>query len=151
MTHHSIVSDSGFLISDFERHALSVFHDICIGDRFIGIAFQSPGEADSSSIEERIEHGSRAMLALIRSGLVELYRETGEAERLLSPDEAIELIEAEYAPDSAMLRAFESENWRDWPAFDVVCRASDEALELFEAGEWAAIRDRIAEADQSQA
>jgi hypothetical protein len=60
--------------------------------------------------------------------------------------EAIDLIQTEYAPGSAMLAAFESNRWRDWPAFDVVCRATDEALELFEAGEWAAIRDRLAEA-----
>jgi hypothetical protein len=49
-----------------------------------------------------------------------------------------------------MLTAFETNRWRDWPAFDVVCRAADEAIELFEAGEWAAVRDRLAEADTTR-
>jgi hypothetical protein len=143
------MADSGFLISDFERQALSVFHDICIGDRFIAIALQFPGEGDAAP-EARLERASGVMLALARSGLVELYRQAGEDEKRLSLSDAIDLIQTEYAPGSAMLSAFESNRWRDWPAFDVVCRATDEALELFEAGEWAAIRDRLAEAGATE-
>ena len=139
------MSDSGFLISDFDRQSLSVFHDICIGDRFIAIALQFPDD-NGALTGARLERGRRVMLALVRSGLVQLYREAGDHERLLSDGEAIALIEAEYTPGSAMIRAFMSDRWRDWPAFDAVCRATDEALELFEAGEWAAIRDRLAEA-----
>jgi hypothetical protein len=141
------VTDPGFLISDFERLALSVFHDICIGDRFIGIGYQASMEDHASTGKEQVERGSRVMLALVRSGLVELYREAGEVERPLTSDEAVELVRSEYRPGSAMLIAFETNRWRDWPAFDVVCRATDEAIELFEAGEWAAVRDRLAEAD----
>lgn len=147
------MSESSFLVSHFERQALSVFHDICVGDRFIGIGYQGAADGfDALDEQERIERGAEIMLAIVGSGLVDLYRtREDDSESVLSHAEAVALIKAEYAPGSAMLRAFADQNWHAWPNFNVVCRATDEALELFERGEWAAIRDRLAGASTDTA